>query len=56
MHIEAELLAMYKMSRDEKSRRGSFLGLEVKIRQVHAEENLWHAGDPDKVDRDWWRP
>ena len=29
---------MNEMSRDEKSRTGFFLRLEVKIRQVHAEE------------------
>ena len=46
MHMEAELLAMNEMSRDEKSRTGFFLRLEVKIRQVHAEEKFYAGRRP----------
>lgn len=54
--MEAELVAVNEISQDEESKRGFFLGLEVKILRVHAEENVLQAGVPDKVDADRWRP
>ena len=56
VQMEAELVAVNEMSRDEESRRGFFLGLEVKILRVYAEESILRARGPDKVDADRWRP
>ena len=56
VHMEAELVAVNEMSRDEESRRGFFLGLEVKILRVHADQRILRAGEPDRVDADRWRP
>lgn len=56
VHMEAELVAVNEMSQDEESKRGFFLGLEVKILRVHAEENVLQAREPDKIDADRWRP
>ena len=56
VHMEAELVAVNEMNRDEDDGEGLFLGLEVKILRVHAEENILRAGQPNKVDADRWRP
>lgn len=56
VHMEAELVAVNEMSRDEESRRGFFLGLEVKVLRVHADQKVLRAGESDKVDADRWRP
>ena len=56
VQMEAQLVAVNEMNRDEESRRGFFLGLEVKILRVHAEEEILRAGEQDKVDADRWRP
>ena len=56
VHMEAELVAVNEMNRDEDDGEGLFLGLEVKIVRVHAEENILRAGQPTKVDADRWRP
>ena len=53
VQMEAELVAVNEMSGDEE---GRFLGLEVKILRIHAEEQILQAGKPDKVDADRWRP
>ena len=52
VQMEAELVAVNEMNRDEEGRGGFFLGLEVKILRVHAEENVLRAGEPNKVDAD----
>ena len=56
MHMEAELVAVNEMNGDDESRKGFFLGLEVKILRVHAKENILRAGERDKIDADRWRP
>ena len=56
VHMEAELVAVNEMNGDDGSRKGFFLGLEVKILRVHAEEKVLQVGERDKVDADRWRP
>ena len=56
VQMEAELVAVDEMNRDEEGLGGFFLGLEVKILRIHAEENLLRVGEPNKVDADTWRP
>ena len=56
VHMEAELVAVNEMNGDDESRKEFFLGLEVKILRVHAEEDVLRAGERHKVDADRWRP
>ena len=56
VQMEAELVTVNEMNQDEESRKGFFLGLEVKILRVHAEEKILRAREPDKIDADSWRP
>ena len=56
VQMEAELVAVNEMNRDEDGRNGTFIGLEVKILRIHAEENFLRAGEPNKVNADRWRP
>ena len=56
VHMEAELVAVNEMCGDDESRKGFFLGLEVKIIRVHAEEKVLRVGERDKIDADRWRP
>ena len=56
VQMEAELVAVNEMCRDEEGREGFFLGLEVKILRVHAEETILRPGEPNEVDADRWRP
>ncbi|CAF9939015.1 hypothetical protein IMSHALPRED_001172 [Imshaugia aleurites] len=56
VHMEAELVAVNEMNRGEEGREGFFLGIEVKILRVHAEERILRAEQQDKVDADRWRP
>ena len=56
VQMEAELVAVNEMSGDEEKWKGFFLGLEVKILRIHAEEQILQAGKPDKIDADRWRP
>ena len=56
VQMEAELVAVNEMYRDEEGKEGSFLGLEVKILRVHAEGDILQNGEGNKVDADRWRP
>ena len=56
VQMEAELVTINEMIQDEESRKGFFLGLEVKILRVHAEEKILRAREPEKIDADSWRP
>ena len=56
VQMEAELVTVNEMYQDEESKRGFFLGLEVKILRVHAEEKILQSTEPDKIDADSWRP
>ncbi|MCJ1449683.1 hypothetical protein MMC28_000011 [Mycoblastus sanguinarius] len=56
VQMEAELVAVNEMNRDEEGMEGFFLGMEVKILRVHAEEGILQIGSPNKVDADRWRP
>lgn len=56
VQVEAELVQVNEMYRDEEGKEGCFLALEVKILQIHAEENILRAEEPNKVDADRWRP
>ena len=49
-------MAVNEMNRDEEGMEGFFLGMEVKILRVHAEEGILQIGSPNKVDADRWRP
>ena len=56
VQMEAELVAVNEMNQDEKGKEGFFLGLEVKILRIHAEEDVLQVGKANKVDADRWRP
>ena len=56
VQMEAELVAVNAMCRDEESKKGFFLGLEVKVLRVHVEESLLQTGERHKIDADRWRP
>lgn len=56
VQMEAELVQVNEMCRDEEGREGYFLALEVRIVQVHAEGSILRAEESNKVDADKWRP
>lgn len=56
VQMEAELAAVNEMNRDEEGKEGFFLGFEIKILRVHAEEEILQTGEANKVDADRWRP
>lgn len=54
--MEVELVAVSDMNRDAEGMGGFFLGLEIKILRVHAEECILQKGDANRVGADRWRP
>lgn len=56
VQMEAELVAVNQMNQDAEGMGGFFLGLEVKILQVYAEESILQKRHQNRVDADKWRP
>ncbi|KAF6233205.1 hypothetical protein HO173_008494 [Letharia columbiana] len=56
LQMEAELVAVNEMNRDEEGKEGFLLGLEVEVLRIQAEEHIMQIGVPNKVDTDRWRP
>ena len=56
VQMEAELVQVNEMNCDEKGMGGCFLGLEVKILKVHAEESIVQSKGSDRIDADRWKP
>ena len=56
VQMEAELVAFNEMNRDEEGKERLFLGIEIKILRVHAEEAILQTVEGNKVDADRWRP
>lgn len=56
VQLEAVVTGVHRLEADDPSRRGSLVGIEVKIVRVHLEESILMEGHRDRVDPEKWRP
>jgi flavin reductase (DIM6/NTAB) family NADH-FMN oxidoreductase RutF len=56
VQMEAVLEARHDLAGSDPDRRGYLVGLEVRIRRVHADESILMAGHQDRIDPEAWRP
>ena len=56
VQLEAVVTGVHRLEADDPSRRGSLVGIEVKIVRVHLEESILMEGHDDRVDPEKWRP
>jgi flavin reductase (DIM6/NTAB) family NADH-FMN oxidoreductase RutF len=56
VQLEAVVTGLHRLEADDPSRRGSLVGIEVKIVRVHLEESILMEGHDDRVDPEKWRP
>jgi flavin reductase (DIM6/NTAB) family NADH-FMN oxidoreductase RutF len=56
VQLEATLVASHPLAADDPQRAGKLVGIEVRIRRVHVEEEILLAGHHDRIDPERWRP
>jgi len=56
VQLEAVVAGVHRLEADDPSRRGSLVGIEVKVVRVHLEESILMEGHDDRVDPEKWRP
>lgn len=56
VQLEAIVEAVHGMAENDSAERGRFVGIEVRIVRVHAEEGVLASGGRDHIDPDKWRP
>lgn len=56
VQLEAVLESSHPLAESDPARRGALIALEVRIVNVHVEEELLLAGHENRIDPDAWRP
>jgi len=56
VQLEAVVSGVHRLEADDPARRGSLVGIEVKVVRVHLEESILMEGHDDRVDPEKWRP
>lgn len=56
MDFAAVLESAHPLAESDPVRRGALIALEVRIMNVHVEEELLLAGHENRIDPDAWRP
>lgn len=56
VQLEAVLAGTHPLAADDPDRRGSLVGVEVRVVRVHVDESILLAGHADRIDPDAWRP
>jgi len=56
VQLEAIVEAVHGMAEKDVVQRGLFVGIEVRIRRVYAEEAILVNGEQNRIDPDKWRP
>lgn len=56
VQLEAIVEEVHRMAEKDSAERGRFVGIEVRILRVHADEAILMSGDRHRIDPDKWRP
>jgi flavin reductase (DIM6/NTAB) family NADH-FMN oxidoreductase RutF len=56
VQLEAKLEHVHKLEEDDDQRKGSLVGLEVRVTRVHVDTSIQMDGTENRIDPDKWRP
>jgi flavin reductase (DIM6/NTAB) family NADH-FMN oxidoreductase RutF len=56
VHMEAKLASVHYVAGDNKDLMGKIASIELKVTQVHVDENILLEGYRNRIDPDKWRP
>ena len=56
VNLEAKLASVHYVAEDNNELKGRIASIELKVTQVHAEENVLLEGYRNRIDPDKWRP
>jgi flavin reductase (DIM6/NTAB) family NADH-FMN oxidoreductase RutF len=56
VQLEAKLESVHKLEEDDDQRKGSLVGLEVRVTRVHVDTSIQMDGAENRIDPDKWRP
>ncbi|RCN57163.1 flavin reductase family protein [Acidiferrobacter thiooxydans] len=56
VQLEAIVEAVHSMAEKDSAERGRFIGIEVRILRIHADEEILMGGEQHRIDPDKWRP
>jgi flavin reductase (DIM6/NTAB) family NADH-FMN oxidoreductase RutF len=56
VQLEAKLERVHKLEEDDDQRKGSLVGLEVRVTRVHVDTSIQMDGVENRIDPDKWRP
>lgn len=56
VQLEAKLERVHKLEEDDDQRKGSLVGLEVRVTRVHVDTGIQMDGAENRIDPDKWRP
>jgi flavin reductase (DIM6/NTAB) family NADH-FMN oxidoreductase RutF len=56
VQLEAKLESVHKLEEDDEQRKGSLVGLEVRVTRVHIHTSIQMDGAENRIDPDKWRP
>lgn len=56
VQLEAKLERVHPLEEEDEQRRGSLVGLEVRVTQVHIDDDIQMDGVQNRIDPDKWRP
>jgi flavin reductase (DIM6/NTAB) family NADH-FMN oxidoreductase RutF len=56
VQLEAKLERVHKLEEDDDQRKGSLVGLEVRVTRVHVDTSIQMDGAENRIDPDKWRP
>ncbi len=56
VQLEAKLERVHKLEENDDQRKGSLVGLEVRVTRVHVDTSIQMDGAENRIDPDKWRP
>lgn len=56
VNLEARVVDMYPLEKDDPDEAGGAIAVEVKVTRVHVHPKIRLAGTQNRIDPDWWRP
>ena len=56
VQLEAKLESVHKLEEDDEQRKGSLVGLEVRVTRVYIHTSIQMDGAENRIDPDKWRP
>jgi flavin reductase (DIM6/NTAB) family NADH-FMN oxidoreductase RutF len=56
VQLEAKLEHVHPLEAEDQQRKGSLVGLEVRVTRVHVDASIQMAGTKNRIDPDRWRP